>query len=191
MGLRRTSNIVAALVGAAVVVTACSFDYTDAGVSAEQLRENVPETDLTGVTHTVVRNGRVAAEISAQRVQNFRQRGLTVLQEVRYTEYDGAGNPVTSGSAELAYYYPDSRSAEVSGAVQLRSDSQEVWIRAELLRWEEQRRRLSAPRDGMVEISRDDGSQVRGDGLEVDVRSKTIRFSGPVAGTLITEDAEE
>ena len=36
-------------------------------------------------------------------------------------------------------------------------------------------------------LTRDDGSQVTGVGFEVDVRRKTIRFSGPVSGTLVAE----
>ena len=47
----RQRTIAAAMVAVAVL-TACSFDYSDAGVSAEQLRDNVPETDLTDVTRT-------------------------------------------------------------------------------------------------------------------------------------------
>ena len=186
----RQRTIAAALVTAVAVLSACSFDYSDAGVSAEQLRDNVPETDLTDVTHTIVRNGRVVAEITAQRVQNYRNRGLTILNEVRYTEYDRAGNPVTTGTAERAVYYPESRDAQVSGAVQLRSEVQEVWLRADLLSWEDERRRLSAPQERMVEILRDDGSQVVGGGLDVDVRRKTIRLES-VTGTLVTDSARE
>ena len=37
-----------------------------------------------------------------------------------------------------------------------------------------------------MEISRDDGSQVRGGGVDVDMRRKTIRFTGPVTGTLVS-----
>ena len=44
---------------------------------------------------------------------------------------------------------------------------------------------------GPVLIARDDGSQVSGTGLEVDVRRKMIRFSGPVSGTLVTAAGEE
>ena len=99
---------IAALIAAAVaVLTACSFDYSDAGVSAEQLRDNVPETDLTDVTHIIVRDGRVVAEVTATRVQNYRNRGLTIFDNVRYTEYDRTGTPVTTGSAERAVYYPE------------------------------------------------------------------------------------
>ena len=38
----------------------------------------------------------------------------------------------------------------------------------------------------VVEFIRDDGSQVRGDGLKADVRRGTIRFSGAARATLVT-----
>ena len=186
----RQRTIAAAMVAVAVL-TACSFDYSDAGVSAEQLRDNVPETDLTDVTRTIVRDGRVVAEVTATRVQNYRNRGLTIFDNVRYTEYDRAGAPVTTGSAKRAVYYPASRNTEVAGAVRLRSESQEVRMHADLLYWEEERGRLSAPPEHMVEILRDDGSEVRGGGLEVDTHRKTIRFTAPVSGTLVTGGEEK
>ena len=60
-------------------------------------------------------------------------------------------------------------------------------LEAQTLRWEDGRRRLVTGPEPVVEILRDDGSQVTGTGLEVDVRRKTIRFTGPVSGTLVTQ----
>ena len=125
-------------------------------------------------------------------VFNFRRRARTILTDVEYTEYDAVGNVVTTGSAERATYYTERRNAELAGSIRLRSDSQEVSLEADTLRWEDERRRLVAGPEVVVEIVRDDGSKVRGTGLKVDVRSKTIRFTGPVSGTLVTaSDAEE
>ena len=179
------------LVVATVLIAACSFDYTASGAVSEALRDEVPETELTDVTHTVVRNGRVVAEIHARQVQNYPRRGVTELYDVRYTEYDSAGAPVTTGSAGFAEYHSETRDAEVAGAVRLRSESQGVLLHAAALRWDEERRRLSSAAEHSVEIVRDDGSQVRGSGLEVDVRRKTIRFTEPVSGTLVTDPGAE
>ena len=54
-----------------------------------------------------------------------------------------------------------------------------------------ERRRLVTTPEAVVAILRDDGSEVRGTGLEVDVRSKTVRFTGPVSGTLVIDSPEE
>ena len=60
-------------------------------------------------------------------------------------------------------------------------------MQAQALRWEDAPRRLVSTPGDVVEFIRDDGSQVRGDGLVADVRRKTIRFSGAVSGTLVTQ----
>ena len=184
-GRTRTGLLIAATAFAA----ACSFDYAAGGATPDELLDEVPETELSEVTHTVVRNGRVVAEIHARQVQNFPRRGVTELRDVRYTEYDRAGEPVTTGSADFARYHTASEDAEVAGAVRLRSESQGVLLHAAALRWDDERRRLSSDAEQVVEVSRDDGSEVRGHGLEVDVRSKTIRFAAPVTGTLVTGGA--
>ena len=179
----------AALVVAAALLAACSFDYTDSGAGAEELLETVPETELHDVTHTVVRDGRVVAEIRARQVQNFPRQRYALLDEVRYVEYDAAGNPVTTGSAERAVFYSEREDATVAGTIRLRSESQRVRLEAESLRWEGARHRLVS--EQTVEVSRDDGSQVRGGGVDVDVRRKTIRFTAPVSGTLVADTGGE
>ena len=106
---------------------------------------------------------------------------------MRYTEYDAAGNPVTTGSAERAVYYTEREDAALSGSIRLRSESQGITVQAEALRWEDAPRRLVSTPGDIVEFIRADGSQVRGDGLVADVRRKTIRFSGAVSGILVAE----
>ena len=175
----------------AALLTACSFEYSDADASPTQLLEYIPETELTEVTHTIVRNGRVAAEFRARQVRNFPRAGRTELDEVIYSEYDRNGILATAGNADRAVYYTARKDAEVAGAIRLRSQSQGVWLEAETLRWEDASRRLLSGPEDPVALTRDDGSQVTGTGLQVDVRRKTIRFSGRVSGTLVAETGEE
>ena len=174
-----------------MLCTACSFEYSEAGAAPEQLLRHIPETELTGVTRTIVRDGRVVAEVRAEQVWNFRRRARTILQDAHYTEYDAAGNAVTTGSAERAVYYTEREDVALSGSIRLRSEAQGVAVQAQALRWEDARRRLVSTPGDAVEFTRDDGSQVRGDGLEAYVRRKTIRFSGAVSGTLVTGSDNE
>jgi len=186
---RRRGRGAGALLAAAALLAGCSFDYSESGASAEELLETVPETELHDVTHTVVRNGRLLAEISAEQVQNFPRQRYALLEDVRYVEYDAAGEPVTTASAESASFFSGREDAKVAGAIRLRSESQGVSLEAESLRWEGGRHRLVSEQE--VSITRDDGSEVRAGGVDVDVRRNTIRFAAPVSGTLVTEDAEE
>ena len=98
---------------------------------------------------------------------------------------------MTAGNAARAVYYTEREDAGVAGAIRLRSQSQGVWLKAETLRWEDASQRLFSGREEAVALTRDDGSQVTGGGLQVDVRRKTIRFSGRVSGTLVAETAAE
>ena len=184
---RLQGRAAAGLIAAAMLCAACSFEYSEAGAAPEQLLEHIPETEFTGVTRTIVRDGRVVAEVRAERVWNFRRRARTILQDVHYTEYDAAGNAVTTGSAERAVYYTEREDAALSGSIRLRSEAQGVTVQAQALRWEDGPRRLVSTPGDVVEFTRDDGSHVRGDGLEADARRKTIRFSGAVSGTLVAQ----
>ena len=88
--------------------------------------------------------------------------------------------------------YTERKEAELAGAIRLRSDSQEVSLEADTLRCEDTRWRvLVTGPEAVVEILRDDGSRVTGTGLEVDVRRKTVRFTGPASGTVIAATTEE
>ena len=187
--VRRRGWQAGALLAAAALLAGCSFDYSESGASAEELLETVPETELHDVTHSVVRGGRLVAEISAEQVQNFPRQRYALLDEVRYVEYDAAGAPVTTGSAESAVFYSEREDAKVAGAIRLRSESQGVSLEAKSLRWEGLRHRLVS--DEEVTIARDDGSEVRAGGVDVDTRRNTIRFTAPVSGTLVTGSEEE
>ena len=112
----------AALLAGTLLAARSSFDYTEAGPSPDELLRRVAETELTDVTRTIVRDGRVVAEIQAQRVLNFRRRARTILLDVQYTEYDAAGNAVTTGSAERTTCYTERKDAELAGSIRLRSD---------------------------------------------------------------------
>ena len=189
-GLRlgRRGGVIPALVAA--LLGACTFDYGgDPG--PDQLADEVPETVLTAASHTVVRNGRVVAEIRARQIENYPRGGRAVLRDVRYVEYDGSGGVAATGRADRAVYYVESEDAEVAGAVALRSVSQAASLTAEELHWDHAGRLLSTGSEQVVAVIRDDGSRVHGAGFEAELRAKSIRFSGPVSGRLVAETAAD
>lgn len=192
-GLRRRHGGAGAALLTVVIwalLAACSFDYGgDAG--PERLADEIPETVLTGVTHTVVRDGRLVAQIMARQVENFPGGGRAVLSDVRYVEYDDDGAVAATGRADRAVYYTESEDAEVAGAVELRSVSQQASLTAEELYWDHDGRLLSTGPEQRVAVIRDDGSRVQGAGFEAELRAKTINFSGPVSGRLVAETAAD
>lgn len=182
---RRTAFAAAAT---AFAVAACSFDYPTKG--ADELAEQVPKTVLTGVTYRIVRDGRVRAVIGARQVEHYPSTGTAVLIGAHYTEFDDAGTVVATGSAQRAVYYTESEDAELAGAIDLRSESEQTAVHAGVLRWASKPRELSAPAGEVVELARDDGSQVRGAGFTADLRRKAVRFAAPVTGSFVVDGAE-
>ena len=173
------------MAGALLLVVACSFDYT-AG-TADALRDQVPDTVMQNVTHTGVRGGLVTVELSSDRVENFSSDGRAVLTNVSYIEYDRDGSIANTGRADRAIIFSATDNAEVSGAIWLRSEGQETEITADELQWQDDSKRLSSATGRTVRLLRDDGTEVSGSGFEVDVRTKTVRFGGRVAGTLVVD----
>ena len=62
---------------------AAIFDYAAAGASLDELLARIPETELTDVTRTIVREGRVVARISTRHVGNCCRRLLTRISPGR------------------------------------------------------------------------------------------------------------
>ena len=166
-----------------IVLGACSFDYT-AG-TAEALRAEIPDTVLHNVTHVVVRDGAIIAEIDSERLENFSSDQRAVLTDVAYREFDRDGNLTNHGSADRATIHTETDDAEVSGTIQLRSETEEATLSAGQLAWDDEARTLTSPAEDLVELRRDDGSQVAGRGLEIIVRRRTVRFGGRVSGTIV------
>ena len=174
------------LVGMSILIAACSFDYTSG--TAEALLAEVPDTILHNVSHVVVRDGAIIAEIDSARLENFSADQLSVLTNVTYREFDRNGNLTNHGRADRATIHTETDDAEVSGTIQLRSETQEATISAGQLVWDDDARTLTSPPQDLVELKRDDGSQVSGRGLEILVRRRTLRFAGHVDGTIVADE---
>ena len=169
-------------------MAACSFDY--AAGTADELLAQIPDTILRGVTHVVVRDGAVIAELRSDTVENFSADNRAVLSNVFYREFDRDGGLTNVGRADRAVISTETDDAEVSGAISLRSETQETEITASVLMWEDAARRLSSPPGEPVELRRDDGSSVAGSGFEAELGVRTVRFRGRVSGTIVV-DAEQ
>lgn len=174
------------LVGMSILIAACSFDYTSG--TAEALLAEVPDTVLHNVSHVVVRDGAIIAEIDSARLENFSADQLAVLTNVTYREFDRNGNLTNHGRADRATIHTETDDAEVSGTIQLRSETQEATLSAGQLVWDDDARTLTSPPQDLVELKRDDGSQVSGRGLEILVRRRTLRFAGRVDGTIVADE---
>jgi LPS export ABC transporter protein LptC len=179
----RTALTAAALSAAAA---GCSLDYTAA--AAEQAADTIPDTVAVKVVHKVHKNGRLSLAVQAARAETYNGKKETRLEEVTFTEFDEAGNPVTEGRARHIVYHSDTEDAEISGGVHVHSTSEKGDVTAGTLSWKNDPRQLTAPPAEEVTIHKDDGTTLSGSGFQGDFRRRQLVFTGPVRGVYVSKD---
>lgn len=146
------------------------------------MANEVPNSVLGGVTHTVVRDGKITAILSIDRVENYDTRATALLSGIYFRKFDRDGKMVTEAWADTSVYRSDSGNAHAEGSVIVSSQLEDVEIMAEGLRWHDKERRLIGNDGTEVILTRSDGSIVIGVDFEADIARRVIRFLGPVSG---------
>lgn len=185
---RPTRLLPSAALASALVLAGCSFDYRSTSLD-DELAEEVPNTVLNGVEHTVMSGDRVTAVLRIDRVESYRERDLVILSGIHLTEFDADGGVITEAWADRAEYRSKTGDARAEGSVVVSSDREDARISASGLNWSDAERMLTGDEGERVVLERGDGSRLAGDGFEADVARRIVRFLGPVSGSLVVERA--
>ena len=172
------------LVMVAAALTSCSLDYGQSQLSSE-ISEEIPDTVLTGVAHTVVRDNTVRFRITAVRVEAFADENRQYLYEVGFTEYDADGSVRTDGTADFADFQTDTEDVELTGDLRFFSVPDEAWLRADYLYWNSEERQLTSHPEEPVVLEKSDGTYIVGRGFIAEMSESLIIFSGGVNGTIV------
>ena len=183
---RLTSLSASAALASAMLLAGCSFDYRSTELD-EELAEEVPNTVLNGVEHTVMSGDRVTAVLRIDRVESYDERDLLVLSGIHFTEFDADGLVITEAWAERAEYRSKTGDARAEGSVVVSSDREDARITATGLNWSDSERILTGDEGEEVVLERGDGSRLAGTGFEADVARRIVRYLGPVSGSLVVD----
>jgi len=177
-----------ALLAAALLLGGgCSLSYEEAR-AAEESAPEVPDTVMTGFTHTVITSGRVWVTMSAARAESYDRTRRIVLAEVRFREYDRQGNLATEAAADRAVYHSDTEDAEVTGNILIRTPEEKTSLSAESLAWVKEGRRLSSGPGQSVRLARENGSFLEGRGFRADFRRRRLEFTEGASGGYVEQD---
>lgn len=180
--MRRAISLLSTVV---VAFTACTFDYGDGTVEADDTHE-LPQVEIHDVRMVIVRNNRV--ELNASRIASYREEGVQRFNDILFREYGPDGELRLEGSADSGILYLDTEDVELQGTVQLFSRVEDGRIESEFLYWEDAARVLRGDDAGRVQLRRDDGTEIAGEGLYLDGRRNTIEFRGGVRGVYQAEN---
>jgi LPS export ABC transporter protein LptC len=176
----------AALLVSAALLAGCSFDYRSTSLD-EELAEEVPNTVLRGVEHTVMSGDRVTAVLRIDRVESYHERDLVILSGIHFTEFDSDGGVVAEAWADRAEYHSKTGDARAEGSVVVSSAREDARITAAGLSWNDTERTLSGGEGAEVVLERGDGSTLTGVGFEADIARRIIRYLGPVSGSMVVD----
>lgn len=170
-----------------ILLSCCSMDYEEASV-AEDLSEDIPNTVLFNVTHTIVNDGVPTYRIQAARAESYEKLNKTVLIDAYFQELNAEGEVITEGLADSIVFFTESEDAEMEGNIEFYSATEETYIEAEFLTWEHERKILKGREDSGVYLEKSTGSKVRGKGFEAELKEKSLRFTGDVEGVYVEEE---
>jgi LPS export ABC transporter protein LptC len=174
----------ASLLLAALILSGCSLSYEEAHL-AEDLAGETPDTVMLNFQHTVVNEGRVWVRLSAERAESFGQRKEVVLVEVRFQEYNAAGQLVTEARADRAKFNVASEDATAGGAIVIRAPEEKATLSASSLSWFKEGKRLESGAGETVRLEKEDGSFVEGTGFKADFRRRRLEFASSVRGSYV------
>lgn len=176
-----------ALVAAASLASACSFEYPDANPG----ERDEPDVVMENVEYVRVRSADIQARFTAELAERFESRGLMRLRNFSFEQFGNEGEVSAFGQAGGASVELDSMDIFMSGGVRLEVDSEGIAIETERLDWRDAPRTLTGGNDEEVRISREDGTSFVGIGFSAEARRRTWEFSGEAGGTYVHEDDEE
>jgi LPS export ABC transporter protein LptC len=143
---------------------------------------------MIGFTHTVVSEGRVWVQLSAQRAEGYDQSRKIVLSAIHFQEFDRQGRLATEASADRAVYHTDSEDAEVTGNILIRAPEEKASLTASSLSWVREGRKLSSGAGQSVRLAKEDGSYLEGRGFQADFSRRRLEFSQGARGGYVEEE---
>jgi hypothetical protein len=163
--------------------SACSFNYglTD-GAGAP-----VPDMVFQNVSVDRYENAALSVSFTAKNLEMYSDDRVWAAENCTFVQYK-SGDPQTieaEGSAGMLLVDDSQQVYSLGDTVRFHLISDNLTFNAPDLRWAKKIQRLSGPRDGEVDITKDDGTVVRGTGFFADTASRSYQFRKSVSGQLV------
>lgn len=162
-----------------IALVSCSFDYSEA--EWEQQGEETPGLIIHNFRHTVVKNGKKAAEITAEKALDYRESNVIELYNVHFIEIDKDKSIIREATAEKGKFNRNTEDIDTSGQVKIIDFSQDFTLEGKDLKYFKNKHSIEAPQEAEVSIQKDQYS-IRGTGFFADTRELNVKFSNNPEG---------
>lgn len=168
-----------------LIFSACSFKYRDDAL----LSDNAPEMVMENAKATRYEQSRKTVIFTAGTLEVYDADRVWAVESVKFIEYsdDGSDTVELEGTAGLLIIDDKAGVYSLGNTTNFFMREDGLRVSASDLRWEKKVHRLQSPENGMVEITKSDGSLVRGTGFFADTLSRSYIFKRSFSGVIVNE----
>ncbi len=175
---------------AALLAASCSFDYgKENGLTAEQ----IPVMSFQGLKQTGIKDGRKQYVMQSGGAEVYSIKKQTRLKNFQFEEYDSQGTVASSGHADEAVISTATNDAEIHGQLKAYDSGRGVTLEtgAGGLTWANEDRILKTTQGTSVKLTKEDGSEIDGQGLVLDLGSNRLELQQGIQGTWTPENKDD
>ncbi|OHD14727.1 MAG: LPS export ABC transporter periplasmic protein LptC [Spirochaetes bacterium GWB1_48_6] len=163
-----------------LVLGSCSLDY---GPELAESLEDTPNLVLYGLTYNSVENGQLVYTLVSETAEEFTDKKETRVTAGTFKEFDAEGQTKVEGSAGVAQINQETKDANLDKSITLYTRTEDTRLSATKLDWRNSNKFLTSPQDEKVRVERKGNSTMEGTGFSLDMRTRTLKFTGAVEGT--------
>lgn len=168
------------------IFAGCSVDYGTVSDS----EDFVPELMLDDARFSRIEKGQTTAQVSSERLEEFKGSGKVFAQKIQFETKNANGETTATGKAGLMRADTDAELYEFFEGIEIRSETHNVNISGESLKWNGKTEQLVGERGKEITIEKD-GISLSGQDFSASAVSEQFSFGAEVHGIYIDKEKEE
>lgn len=183
-----SSNLTRILLSAIffAIFAGCSVDYGTVSDS----EDFVPELMLDDARFSRIEKGQTTAQVSSERLEEFKGSGKVFAQKIQFETKNADGETTATGKAGLMRADTDAELYEFFEGIEIRSETHNVNISGESLKWNGKTEQLVGERGKEITIKKD-GISLSGQDFSASAVSEQFSFGAEVHGIYIDKEKDE
>lgn len=183
-----SSNLTRILLSAIffAIFAGCSVDY---GTVSDNY-DSVPEFMLDDARFSRIEKGQTTAQVSSERLEEFKGSGKVFAQKIQFETKNANGETTATGKAGLMRADTDAELYEFFEGIEIRSETHNVNISGESLKWNGKTEQLVGERGKEITIEKD-GISLSGQDFSASAVSEQFSFGAEVHGIYIDKEKDE
>ncbi len=169
-----------------VAAASCSVNYDN----IYDTEGTVPELMLDEAVFKRVKDSKVSSEIQSKRLEEFKDSGTVLAQDIQFESRNDEGDVNSFGSAGLMKADTNKEIYEFYNGIHIEAPERGVVIDGDSLRWNGKTEQLSGEKGKSVTIKKD-GVTLSGSGFSASAVSESFSFASNVGGVYVDKKEEE